>query len=127
MEVDQEVVFPPDRHDHTDCFFFIHKSCGRNMAHKKFREVLVRDLVIQSHKANVTDSQWCVSRQANPIFIPTQPTGSQTIATMAFQRQAKALSCVFLEGKEQQTSCITVRSAMLVCASWTALRNGIRM
>jgi hypothetical protein len=30
MEVDQEVVFPSDRHDHTDCFFFIHKSYGGN-------------------------------------------------------------------------------------------------
>jgi hypothetical protein len=36
--------------------FLTHKSCGGNMTHKKFQEVLVRDLVIQSHKANVAVS-----------------------------------------------------------------------
>jgi hypothetical protein len=36
--------------------FLIHKSCGGSMTHKKFWQVLVRNLVIQSHKANVTVS-----------------------------------------------------------------------
>jgi hypothetical protein len=37
--------------------FLIHKPCGGNITHtKKLQEFLVRDLVIQSHKANVTAS-----------------------------------------------------------------------
>jgi hypothetical protein len=67
------------------------------MTHKKFREVLLRDLVIQSHKANVTVSGVFQGR-------PT-PSSSQLSRLEvkhlqhAFQRQAKALCCVFLEGK----------------------------
>jgi len=36
--------------------FIIHKSSGGKMTHKSFREVLVRDLIILSHKENVTAS-----------------------------------------------------------------------
>jgi hypothetical protein len=34
----------------------LHKSCGGKMTHKKFREVLVRDLIAQVHEANITVS-----------------------------------------------------------------------
>ena len=34
--------------------FLLHKSNGGKMTHKKFRETLVRDLIVQSHEANVT-------------------------------------------------------------------------
>ncbi|PNF24209.1 hypothetical protein B7P43_G15857 [Cryptotermes secundus] len=36
--------------------YLLHKSCGGKMTHKKFREILVRDLILQSHEANVTVS-----------------------------------------------------------------------
>jgi hypothetical protein len=34
----------------------LHKSCGGNMTHKKFLEIIVPDLIVQSHEANVTVS-----------------------------------------------------------------------
>jgi hypothetical protein len=36
--------------------FLIHKSCGGKMTHKKFREILVRELIIHSREENVTAS-----------------------------------------------------------------------
>ncbi|PNF22598.1 hypothetical protein B7P43_G11510, partial [Cryptotermes secundus] len=36
--------------------YLLHKSCGRKMTHKKFREILLRDLILQSHEANITVS-----------------------------------------------------------------------
>ncbi|PNF29671.1 PiggyBac transposable element-derived protein 4 [Cryptotermes secundus] len=36
--------------------YLLHKSCGGKMTHKKFREVLVRDLILESHEANLTVS-----------------------------------------------------------------------
>ena len=36
--------------------FLIHKSCGGKMPHKKFREILVRELIIFSQEQNVTSS-----------------------------------------------------------------------
>jgi len=33
--------------------FRIHKSCGGNMTHKNFREILVRELIIHSQEENV--------------------------------------------------------------------------
>ena len=36
--------------------FLIHKSCGGKMMHKKFREILVRELIIHSQEENVTAS-----------------------------------------------------------------------
>jgi hypothetical protein len=36
--------------------YLLHKSCGGKMAHKKFREILVWDLIVQSHEANITVS-----------------------------------------------------------------------
>jgi hypothetical protein len=34
----------------------IHKSCGSKMTHKKFREILVHELIIHSQEENVTAS-----------------------------------------------------------------------
>jgi hypothetical protein len=31
--------------------YLLHKSCDRKMTHKKFHEILVRDLILQSHEA----------------------------------------------------------------------------
>jgi len=36
--------------------FLIHKSCGGKMTHKKFREILVRELIIHSQEEIVTAS-----------------------------------------------------------------------
>jgi hypothetical protein len=36
--------------------FLIHKSCGGKITHKKFREILVRELIIHSREENVTAS-----------------------------------------------------------------------
>jgi hypothetical protein len=31
--------------------YLLHKSCGEKITHKKFPEILVRDLIVQTHKA----------------------------------------------------------------------------
>jgi hypothetical protein len=36
--------------------YLLHNSCGGKMTHKKFREILVRNLIVQSHEANITVS-----------------------------------------------------------------------
>jgi hypothetical protein len=36
--------------------YLLHKPCGGKMTHEKFREILVRDLIVQSHEANITVS-----------------------------------------------------------------------
>jgi len=36
--------------------FLLHKTCGGKMTHKKFWEVLVRNLITESHEQNVTSS-----------------------------------------------------------------------
>jgi hypothetical protein len=33
--------------------YLLHNSCGGKMTHKKFREILVRDLIVQSHEVNI--------------------------------------------------------------------------
>jgi hypothetical protein len=33
--------------------YLLHKSCDGIMTHKKFREILARDLILQSHEANI--------------------------------------------------------------------------
>jgi hypothetical protein len=36
--------------------FLLHKTCGGRMTHKRFREVLVHNLITESHEQNVTAS-----------------------------------------------------------------------
>jgi hypothetical protein len=36
--------------------YLLYKSCGGKMTHKKFREILVRVLIAQTHEANITVS-----------------------------------------------------------------------
>jgi len=36
--------------------FLLHKTCGGKMTHKRFREVLIRTLITESHEQNVTAS-----------------------------------------------------------------------
>jgi len=36
--------------------FLLHKTCGGKMTHKRFKEVLIRNLIMESHKDNVTAS-----------------------------------------------------------------------
>jgi hypothetical protein len=43
MEMDKEIVFPPSILNP----YLLHKSCGGKMTHKKFREILVQDLIVQ--------------------------------------------------------------------------------
>ena len=74
--------------------FLIHKSYGGKMTHKKFREILVRELIIHSREENVTASG--ISRgQTKSNCVPTQLTGSTTFAALAFQRKTTPVSCVF--------------------------------
>jgi hypothetical protein len=55
MEVDQEMGFSPNRHDHFKHVSYT-KSCGSKMTHKNFCEVLFHELIIHSHEENVTAS-----------------------------------------------------------------------
>ena len=36
--------------------FLLHKTCGNKMTHKRFREVLVRNLITESYEQNLTAS-----------------------------------------------------------------------
>jgi hypothetical protein len=36
--------------------YLLHKSCGGKMTHKKFCEILVRDLIVHTHKVKITVS-----------------------------------------------------------------------
>jgi hypothetical protein len=36
--------------------YLLHNSCGGKMTHKTFREIRVRNLIVQSHEANITVS-----------------------------------------------------------------------
>jgi hypothetical protein len=36
--------------------YLLHNSCGGKTIHKKFREILVRNSIVQSHEANITVS-----------------------------------------------------------------------
>jgi hypothetical protein len=55
MEMDKEIVFP-----FLDMailsVYLLHKSCGGKMTHNKFRKILVGDLFVHSHEANITVS-----------------------------------------------------------------------
>jgi hypothetical protein len=44
----------------------LHKSCGCKMTHKKFRKILVWDLILQTHKANITVSGVSRGRPSSP-------------------------------------------------------------
>ena len=52
MEVNQETVFPPYRHDHSERTSYT-QVMWRQMTHKNFRENLVRELIIHSQEGNV--------------------------------------------------------------------------
>jgi hypothetical protein len=45
--------------------YLLHKSYGRKMTHTKFPEILVRDLIVQSHKANITVSGISLGRPSS--------------------------------------------------------------
>ena len=47
--------------------FLLHKTCGGKMTHKRFREVLVRNLITESHEQNVTASGISQGRQSPSI------------------------------------------------------------
>ena len=55
MEVDQKLFFHLTDMTILNAFL-IHKLCGGKMTHKKFREILVRELIIHSQEQNLTAS-----------------------------------------------------------------------
>jgi hypothetical protein len=63
------------------------------MTHKTFPEILVRNLIVQSHEANITVSG--VSR-GRPSLSGAQLTRGEIFATLTIQRETKA-SYVFAE------------------------------
>jgi len=48
--------------------FLLHKTCGGKMTHKRFREVLVRNLITESHKQNVTASGVSRGRPSPSVY-----------------------------------------------------------
>ncbi|PNF19246.1 hypothetical protein B7P43_G08206 [Cryptotermes secundus] len=102
--------------------YLLHKSCGGKMTHKKFREILVRDLILQSHEANNT-GQWRFSGEAKFIWGPTGSTGGGTFTTLANQRETKTLRFVLKIRKAEARSAI-VKSVTLGYVWWTASRSG---
>ena len=55
MEVDQETVFSPNRHDRSERISYTQVMWQQNDA-QIFREILVRELIIHSQEGNVTVS-----------------------------------------------------------------------
>jgi hypothetical protein len=55
MEVDQETVSLPNRHDHSKSISYTHVM-WQQMTDKNFPEILVRELIIHSQEENVTAS-----------------------------------------------------------------------
>ena len=55
MEVDQETVFPPYRHDHSERNSYT-KSCGGQITFKNFRENLVSEFIAHPKEGDVTGS-----------------------------------------------------------------------
>jgi hypothetical protein len=53
MDVDEETVFSPNRHDHSKRISYTQVMWWQK-THKNFHEVLIRELIIHSHEENVT-------------------------------------------------------------------------
>jgi hypothetical protein len=100
----------------------LHKSCGGKMTHKKFRKILVRfDCTIAQGEHH---GKWSFLQEAKFIWGPTEPTRGKTFAMLAIQRETK--TCAFSEQENQEHPPSIVKCVMLVCVSWTALKNGIQ-
>jgi hypothetical protein len=79
----------------------LHKASGGKMTHKRFREVLVHNLIAESHEQNVTASS--VSRgETESICIPNKSPGSDTFTTLALKRKAMSLPCVCNEEQKRE-------------------------
>jgi hypothetical protein len=58
------------------------------MTHKKFRKILVQDLILQSQEVNIT-VRGVSQGEAKFIWDPTESTGGETFTTLANQRETK--------------------------------------
>jgi hypothetical protein len=76
--------------------FLFHKTCGGKMTHKRFREVLVRNLITQAHEQNVT------ARETESIYIPNKLPGSETFPALALKRKATSLPYVCNEEQKRE-------------------------
>jgi hypothetical protein len=63
MKMDKEIVFPSSRHGHSQCLFIAQVMWWKK--HKKFRKILVQDLIVQLHEANITVSGVSQGRQTS--------------------------------------------------------------
>ena len=95
--------------------FLHHKTCGSTMTHKRFREVLVRNLITESHEQNVTASS--VSRgRPSPSVSKISRLGVKH--SLHWPSKAKRRRCrVCTMNNKRGAHCISARSVMLVCAS----------
>ena len=94
MEVDQETVFPPYRHDHSEHISYTQVMWRQNDTQKfpgKSRSQI--DYPFARRKC---DSQWPFMGQTKSSCIPAQSTRSQTFGAQAFESKKTTLvSSVF--------------------------------
>ena len=100
--------------------FLLHKICGGKMTHKRFREVLVCNLITDSHEQSVTASG--VSR-GRPSPSVSQISRLEVKHSQRWPSTGKQRHCFVCTMKNKH--CIFARSVMLVCALWTVLKDGI--
>jgi hypothetical protein len=96
MEVDQETVFSPDRHDHSKCISYTQVVWRQNDAQK------FRDLIIHSQEENVTASG--ISRGR-----PSSNAVSRVLAAQADMEHA-----VFLQEVRRSVCSAAARSGLRV-------------
>jgi hypothetical protein len=103
--------------------FLLHKTGGGKMMHERFREVLVCNVITESHEQNVTASG--VSR-GRPSPSVSQLNRLEVKHSQHLPAKCKQRRCRVCAMKNKRGSTLYfVRSVMLVCASWTVLKDGI--
>jgi hypothetical protein len=80
--------------------YILYKSCGRNMTHLKFREQLVRDLIVLSHEKN-TEIRGVPRSQ--PSSSETQMSQLEVKYSLAGQRKRAMLSVCQMEKQSEKT------------------------
>ena len=125
MEVDQETVFPPYRHDHSERNSYT-KSCGGQITFKNFRENLVRELITHPKERKVTGSGLSRGRPSPAASQLTRLVVKHSEHWPSNGKINAAVDCVRCRRK-QRTRYIRAGSEILVSAWKSAWRNAIHV
>jgi hypothetical protein len=121
MEVDQETVSSPNRHEHSKRIF-LYMSCGGKMMHKIFPEILVRKLIIHLQEENVTASSTSRDRPS-----PYASQHSRMEVKHSQQKKNSGVSVCFHCEIKNGARCISVGSVTLVCVANCFAKQHMRL